>query len=314
MHLRNFIRKAFNLIFFSQVAQEKKASLAFLLFVKHAAAYHHAPKCGILWHMDSFSLAFLLCTLAGLSTGVGGLLCLFKFSSRRSFMPIALAFSCGVMIYVSFGEIMNKASDGLGAVVPEPIASFYLTAFFFIGIAATALINTLLPDEGTFAVKPHRMLKSGAGTSDLLKTGIITSAALVLHNMPEGLATFLAVYDSPETGAAVVFAIALHNIPEGIAVYAPIYMATKSKTKAFTVSLLSGLTEPLGALIGFAVFGGALSEAVFGAIYAAVAGIMIYISLRELYPLAISGKVGAAYSALFIGMFVMAVSLLLFKL
>lgn len=262
--------------------------------------------------MNGFTLAFLLCTIAGLSTGVGALLCLLKISSHKNFMPIALAFSCGVMIYVSFGEIMNKANSGLSAIYNDMTASTYLTVFFFIGIAATALINTVIPDDSTLAIKPCRMLKPHS--SSALKTGAITSVALVLHNMPEGLATFLAVYASPEAGAAVVFAIALHNIPEGIAVYAPIYLATKSKLKAFTASVLSGLTEPLGALIGFAVFGGAINEAVFGAIYAVVSGIMIYISLRELYPLAISGREGAAYSALFIGMFVMAASLLLFKL
>ena len=143
--------------------------------------------------------------------------------------------------------------------------------------------------------------------------GLFSALAIAVHNFPEGLATFLAALSDPTLGISIAVAVAIHNIPEGVAVSVPVYYATKSKRKAFWLSFLSGLAEPVGAIIGFFILRPFFSEATFGVIFAAVAGIMIYISLDELLPTAEEyGEHHIAIGGLVAGMLVMALSLLMF--
>ncbi len=145
-----------------------------------------------------------------------------------------------------------------------------------------------------------------------MRMGLFTALALAIHNFPEGMATFIAALSNPVTGISIAIAIAIHNIPEGIAVAVPVFYATGSRKKAFKLSLLSGLAEPLGALAGFLILYRFLSDTMFGLVFAFVAGIMVYISLDELLPAAKEyGDHHMAIYGLVVGMAVMALSILL---
>lgn len=146
----------------------------------------------------------------------------------------------------------------------------------------------------------------------LLRMGILSAIAITVHNFPEGLATFIAALSDLSIGIPIAIAIAIHNIPEGIAVSVPIYYATGSRRKAFKYSFLSGLAEPVGALIGWLLLMPYLNDSMFGVIFAGVAGIMVFISIDELLPAAREyGEHHLSIYGLIAGMAVMGVSLVL---
>lgn len=276
---------------------------------------------------DTVLLAFGLTAFAGLSTGLGSILALFVKQTNIRFLSVALGFSAGVMIYVSFVEILVKARVALVAHWGDTLGQWMTVVAFFAGIALIALIDNFVPVEDN----PHELSNiagmvpclaqedavcpdpdSGHDPAKLHRVGVFTALAIAIHNFPEGLATFTATLTDPSLGVAIAVAIAIHNIPEGIAVAVPIYFATGNKKKAFVHSFLSGLAEPLGAIIGYVLLMPFFSPAVFGVLFAGVAGIMVFISIDELLPtaeeygehhLCIYGMVG--------GMALMAVSLLL---
>ena len=261
--------------------------------------------------------AFLLTLFAGLSTGIGSALAFFAKKTNTTFLSISLGFSAGVMIYVSMIEIFSKAQDSLVGVYGAKLGNWYTILGFFGGIFLIAIIDKLIPEFEN----PHEIHKvedvekevENAKKNKLLKMGVLSAIAIAIHNFPEGLATFTAAITDPKLGIAIAVAIAIHNIPEGIAVSIPLYYATGSKKKAFWYSLLSGLAEPVGAIIGFAILMPYLNDTVFGLLFASVAGIMVFISLDELLPTAREyGKTHSAIYGLIAGMIVMAVSLILF--
>lgn len=259
-------------------------------------------------------MAFALTVFAGLATGIGGLAALFSKALNHRFLAIAMGFSAGVMIYVSFVEILPKAEDSLVAVLGGRAGAWATAAAFFAGVALIAIIDKLVP-EADNPHEVHDFEKPGAGlkAAALHRTGVFVALAIAIHNFPEGLATFMSALGDPTLGIMIAVAVALHNIPEGIAVAVPIYYATGNKRKAFWYSFLSGLAEPVGALVGFVLLRPFFNELTFGLLFAAVAGIMVFISIDELVPSAeeygehhhcIYGFVG--------GMALMAVSLLFF--
>ena len=265
----------------------------------------------------SVAIAFGLTLFAGLATGIGSALAFFTKRTNTSFLSVALGFSAGVMIYVSMIEIFWKAKDALCTEWGEKGGYWATTAAFFAGIAVIALIDKLVPSFEN----PHEIHESGemedTSKADefkkLHRMGLFTALAIAIHNFPEGLATFAAALKDPGLGVAIAVAIAIHNIPEGIAVSVPIYYATGSRKKAFFYSFLSGLSEPVGALIGFFVLWQFMNNITFGLLFASVAGIMVYISLDELLPSAEKyGQHHLCIYGLISGMAVMAISLLLF--
>jgi ZIP family zinc transporter len=152
-----------------------------------------------------------------------------------------------------------------------------------------------------------------AGFNKLYRMGLFTALAIAIHNFPEGFATFMSALKDTKLGIAIAVALAIHNIPEGIAVSIPIFYATGSRKKAFVYSFLSGLAEPVGALVGYLILLSFLNDIVFGIVFASVAGIMVFISLDELLPAAREyGQYHLAAYGLVAGMLVMALSLLLF--
>ncbi len=265
---------------------------------------------------DNFLFALGLTVFAGLSTGVGSLMSFMSKKFNPKFLAGALGFSAGVMIYVSLVDIFAKAKDSLVISFGGKTGYWYTIVSFFSGIALIALIDRLIPSYEN----PHEIKKFANGKaadknteSRLMRMGLFSALAIAVHNFPEGLATFMAALTDPTLGISIAVAVAIHNIPEGVAVSVPVYYATKSKRKAFWLSFLSGLAEPVGAIIGFFILRPFFSEATFGVIFAAVAGIMIYISLDELLPTAEEyGEHHIAIGGLVAGMLVMAMSLLMF--
>ena len=260
--------------------------------------------------------AFSLTLFAGLSTGIGSAIAFFAKKTNTAFLSIALGFSAGVMIYVSFVEILVKARFEMAQEVGEVKAYWWATAAFFGGILFIAIIDKLIPS----VENPHEMHKveemqdeKARKDAKLMRMGLFTALAIAIHNFPEGLATFTAALTNPTLGIAIAVAIAIHNIPEGIAVSVPIYYATGSKRKAFWLSFASGVAEPVGALIGYLILMPFLSPIVFGVLFASVAGIMVFISLDELLPAAEEyGEHHLSIYGLIAGMAVMALSLLMF--
>lgn len=269
-------------------------------------------------HQNLF-LAFALTLFAGLSTGVGSAIAFFAKKTNTKFLSISLGFSAGVMIYVSMIEIFAKAQQSLSHVLGDKLGSWITVISFFGGMFLIAIIDKLIPS----GENPHEVQKIENMESDdiakeqqskkLLRMGLFTALAIGIHNFPEGLATFISALQQPSIAIPITIAIAIHNIPEGIAVSVPIYYATGSKRKAFLYSFLSGLSEPIGALVGYLILMPFINDTMFGIIFAAVAGIMVFISLDELLPSAREyGEEHLSIYGLIAGMIVMAVSLLLF--
>lgn len=260
--------------------------------------------------------AFGLTLFAGLSTGIGSAMAFYSKKVDTRFLSGALGFSAGVMLYVSMIEIFPTAREAFTAVHGAEAAYWYTTLSFFGGIVLTALFDKLVPNPvGPPEIQEMDGIENQKETTDnreLMRMGVFVASALALHNFPDGLATFLSALENPTFGISVALAIAIHNIPEGIAVSVPIYYATGNRRQAFKYSFLSGMAEPLGAVIGFTLLRPFLSDTLFGVIFAGVAGVMVYISLDELLPTAEKyAEHHIAIWGLILGMAVMAISLLL---
>lgn len=265
---------------------------------------------------QSILFAFGLTLFAGLATGIGSAAAFFAKTTNTKLLSVSLGFSAGVMIYVSFVEIFSQAKRSLVSGLGEANGYLITVTAFFGGIFVIALIDKLVPSvENPHEVRKIEDMSAGEEldkSKKLLRMGILAAVAITVHNFPEGIATFASAIKDIKLGVPIALAIAIHNIPEGIAVSVPIYYATGSKKKAFFYSFLSGLAEPLGAAIGYLVLAPFLNDVVFGILFAAVAGIMVFISLDELLPTAREyGEHHLSAYGLVGGMIVMAVSLLL---
>jgi len=302
--------------------------------------------------LQNIILALALTLFAGMATGIGSALAFFAKKTDYRFLSISTGFSAGVMLYVSFVEIFYKGVDSFVAVYGDYWGHWVNAASFFGGILLIAVIDYFIPEaENPHEVRSERTMAplhgdpdnisahiqtspenngdefpvpsdlDGPNRSKLLRMGLFTALAIGIHNFPEGLATFLAALNDPGLGVAIAIAVALHNIPEGISVSVPIYYATGNRRKAFFYSLLSGLAEPVGALIAWfliVLFLGGPSSIIppqlMGVMFGGVAGIMVYISLDELIPTSHAyGRGHDSILGLLGGMAVMALSLLLMK-
>jgi ZIP family zinc transporter len=294
-------------------------------------------------------IALGLTVFAGMATAVGSVIAFAAQRTNYRFLSVVTGFSAGVMLYVSFVEIFVKGVQSLVQHYGDYWGPWVNTASFFGGMLLIGLIDNLIPSAenphethsaaesrplrdpaapipdfesaGTILLKTEGLHDHSAHHHKLMRLGLFTAWAIGIHNLPEGLATFLAALHDPSLGVAIAVAVALHNIPEGISVSVPIFYATGNRQKAFLYSALSGLAEPVGAAIAYVAIrffvgdaGGVIPSQVMGILFAGVAGIMVYISLDELLPT--SRAFGKGHDSLFglaAGMLVMAVSLLLMK-
>lgn len=261
--------------------------------------------------MENYLYAFLLTLIAGLSTGIGSLISLITKTTNKKFLSVSLGFSAGVMIYVSMIEIFFEAKESLSLELGEKIGYIVTTISFFIGMLLIAFIDKLIPSKENSPKLKNTLDKDN---KKLERMGLFTAIAIAIHNFPEGLSTFVSSLQEPRLAMPIVIAIAIHNIPEGISVSVPIYYATGSKKKAFLYSLLSGLTEPLGAIVGFLLLMPIMNNTVLGVLFAMVSGIMVFISFDELLPSAREyAEHHLSMYGLIFGMIVMAISLLMFS-
>ncbi len=264
-------------------------------------------------------IAFGLTIAAGVSTGLGSAIAFFARRTNLRLLSVATGFSAGVMLWVSFVEILPKAQTALTASVGARQGAWLSVGAFFLGIALILAIDRLVPgDENPHEVRTALELASLGdamalpAATKLRRTGTALAIAIAIHNFPEGLATFLSALDDPKVGLAIAIAVAFHNIPEGVSVAVPIFYATGRRRAAFGWSFLSGLAEPLGAAVGYLVLRPFLTPGVMGVLFGTVAGIMVYISLDELLPT--SRAFGEGHDSLYgllLGMGAMSLSLLL---
>lgn len=271
----------------------------------------------LVYNNQTVIFAFGLTLFAGLSTGIGSAIAFFTKTTNTKFLSVSLGFSAGVMIYVSFMEILPKSIDIMTGDAGLKTGHFLAIVGFFTGMIVIAIIDKLVPSfENPHEIKKVEALEENLETEKrrkLYRMGMMSALAIAIHNFPEGLATFIVALQDIKLGLPIAIAIAIHNIPEGIAVSVPIFYATKSRTKAFKYSFLSGLAEPVGAIFGFLILMPFLNDILFGFIFASVAGIMIFISIDELLPAAREyGEPHLSLYGLMGGMAVMAVSLVLF--
>ncbi|HIU54651.1 MAG TPA: zinc transporter ZupT [Candidatus Gallibacteroides avistercoris] len=256
-------------------------------------------------------IAFGLTMIAGLSTGLGSILAFFTKRSNNKALSGALGLSAGVMVYISFMEMIPQSLHLLSLQNSEQQATIYMLLAFFGGIALIWGIDLLIPEDEN----PHEMhrVEEVEHKSGLKRTGIMLALAIGIHNFPEGLATFASTLSGMDIAIPIVIAIAIHNIPEGIAVSVPIYHATGNRKKAFWYSFLSGMAEPLGALLGFLVLLPFWSDTINALLLAFVSGIMVFIAFDELLPGAEKyGHHHWAIGGVVCGMLLMAGSLLVF--
>ncbi|MCH2023223.1 MAG: zinc transporter ZupT [Saprospiraceae bacterium] len=273
---------------------------------------------------ENVQIAFVLTILAGLATGIGSLIAFFVKEKSTKLLTFAMGFAAGVMLYVSFVEILPEAIRELTDAYngDKKTSTCYGVLSFFIGMLIVGIIDKLIPS----AENPHEFANTqlkkieskGEDTLDkgnpqkLMRVGILTALALAIHNFPEGIATFIAALDDPALGITIAVAIAIHNIPEGIAVSMPIFFATGDRKKAFIYSFLSGVVEPLGAILVYFILMPFITPALMGFLLAGVAGVMVFISLDQLLPAAEEyGEHHLSIYGVVLGMSIMALSLIL---
>ena len=286
--------------------------------------------------MDSSRLlfAFGITLFAGLATGIGGLIAFFARRTKTTFLAFSLGFSAGVMVFISFTEILTEAGRMMQLAYDQTTAAWLTFISFVGGIGLSAVLDKVLPSEGN----PHELkrveqmhpetrdpdkpecqgrrlqsrVRHGVRDQKLMRLGIFTAIAIGVHNFPEGIATFMSAMSDITVGVSIAVAVAIHNIPEGIAVSVPVYYATGSRRKALAWSVLSGFSEPIGALAGYFILTLFNSDVSLGFVFASVAGIMVYIAFDELLPAAHKyGKHHVAIYGLISGMIAIGVSLIL---
>ena len=263
--------------------------------------------------MSDVTFAFLLTVIAGSATGLGGLAILLTKGTSKKFLSICLSFSAGVMLYVSFAEILPEAFEDLEYSIGNGTGFLVATISFFAGILIVAAIDKFVPHYDNIDDSDELSKKD---KQELKRTGVMAAIAIAIHNLPEGVMILMAALHDPALGIAIAFAIILHNIPEGIATAAPIYYSTGSKLKAFLFAFVTGYVQVLGALLAWFFMRNIFDEmeAVFGIAFAVVAGIMVYVAIHQLLPAAQKfGKHHMVMKWLFAGMAVMAASLVVLE-
>ncbi len=274
--------------------------------------------------MENVILALLLSLIAGLSTSIGSVIAIFMKRPNPKVLSFIMGFSAGVMILISFVELLQNSIEAIGFLMG--------ILMFFIGMIIMFIIDVVVSHEYEFEdsvetlinnsgeCKPnldygrrHRnrhLHRDEKSNNNLVKTSIFIVFGVFIHNFPEGMATFIGALTDVHLGILLAVAIALHNIPEGIAVAVPIYACTLNKKKAFKWSFISGMSEPLGAILTWLILFPFINDFVLNALLGAVGGIMVYISLDELLPMSRSlAKEHYSIIGIITGMFIMAVSL-----
>lgn len=230
--------------------------------------------------MNNIILAFLLASLAGFSTMIGTIPIFFRNLKENKIITAALSFASGVMITVSIIDLIPESLTLLHTTFQSFPTFLFMFLFVVIGIIFSMLIDKYFPNEKI----------SNQKNKKLYQIGLISMLAIILHNIPEGIITFMATTSNTKLGISLALAIALHNIPEGISISVPIFYATKNKVKALLYTFISGISEPFGALLAYLFLSPFINDVIMGFLFAMIAGIMLHISIYELLPTSLKYK------------------------
>ncbi len=271
---------------------------------------------------NSYMMALILSTIAGLSTVLGSFVTFFIKENSLKPLSFGLGLSGGVMLFLSLVDLYPESCE----MIKNQMGANYTwlsVLFFMIGILIAVLIDFFIPDHiqsnlltkqlgdnkksVTYAENENAPISIGK----IKKAGILTAIIVAVHNLPEGLATFFTTAQDVMLGLGIVIAIAIHNIPEGMAISIPVYQATHSKRKAFYYSFLSGIAEPIGGVVGFIIIKTLFPNLCIGVLFSLVAGIMTYISLDTLLPLSKDYDSGHySITGVVVGMMLMGITLI----
>lgn len=226
--------------------------------------------------MNSTTMAFVLTFIAGFSTMLGTIFIFFKSKNHDKIILSSLAFAAGVMITVSITDLVPESISLLNDNLKGTSTIIISFLSVILGVIISMLIDYYLPDKPTSYIKDK----------GLYKVGFISMIAIILHNIPEGIATFIATSSDITLGISLAIAIAMHNIPEGISISVPIYYSTNSKSKALLYTGVSALSEPFGAILAYLFLRNIMNDIILGILFSLIAGIMLQISFCELIPTA----------------------------
>ena len=224
-----------------------------------------------------FGLVLLTTTLAGLSTGMGGILAVIIKPGER-LLAGAMGFAAGVMVTVSLADLCPEALAYYLQAFSPLGAGAAMSSLFCMGMLLAALLERCLPEESAFAAN------GGEKRRMALRSAFVTGLALLLHNLPEGILTFFTGAYDAHLGLRTALAIAMHNIPEGLAVAVPLFYATQNRAKAVGAAFASGLAEPIGALLAWGLLHGVLGPAFLNGMTVLIGGIMTWVGAAQLLP------------------------------
>lgn len=229
---------------------------------------------------EEIIFGLILSLFAGLSTTIGAITVFIMKKPNDRFLSLTMGLSAGVMIGISVFEMLPGAIQNIGLLMTG--------SAFLLGMISVALLDFIIPHEyiQEHSCSGDEIFNEGLENKRMMRTGKLVAIGIAIHNFPEGFVTMTGTFKSLELGLLLAVAIAFHNIPEGLSVALPIYSACGDKIKAFKLSFLSGIAEPIGAIIGAIILSslGMISSNIIEISLAFVAGIMIFISLDELLP------------------------------
>lgn len=260
-------------------------------------------------------MSFSLTLAVGLSMGIGSLISFFVKEANKKFLALSLSFSAGIMVYVSFMAILPEGMDLIEGSVGHEKGHMLSLGAFFSGMILVAIIEKLVHlldgDHGDHGHSGHHHMNTEV--DHLNKLGLVSAIAIAVHNLPEGLAIFTAGLNDIMLAVPIALAVVMHNIPLGMAISIPIYYSTKSRKKAMIYTILVGLCQPLGAILGYVLLYKFFSDTLFGILFSVIAGIMVFVAVDELLPTSqrYEDHHISVYGFIF-GMMVMAISLSLF--
>ena len=226
--------------------------------------------------MDFF-ICFLLTFLAGISTTLGYFIIFIKKRKQDNILICALSFASSVMFFISFLDLIPESFNMLIKNFETVFTILTIMLFFIIGVLISTFIEKTIPEQ---------KITNG----NLYKIGLISMLAIIIHNIPEGMATFISSYNDINLGILLTFSIALHNIPEGISIALPIYYSTNKKNKAFLYTIISGFSEVIGGIIAYFLLRPFINNITLGVLFSIIAGIMFQISIFSLLKTSLSYK------------------------
>lgn len=223
--------------------------------------------------MNIFFISFIITLIAGLSTLIGGFIPFINISSKEKIIAGSLAFSAGIMVCISFLDLLPNGFLYLYGKY-KIFSIFYIFIFILIGLIIFFILEKVLTKK----------------IDNLFRVGIFSLVGIILHNIPEGIITFLLTSKDVKLGLFMGLSIALHNIPEGISIMVPIYYGSNSFKKAFFYTFLAGISEVIGGVVFYIIFKDIFNDLFFGFLFSFVSGIMLYISVYELLPKSLDYK------------------------